>query len=397
MAQKEPVSGISHILHRIRSGDLQWLANRFGREWILPTTNIGRLLYYIRHPLRVFRRSNYVHSYTQQDCLFAFYDLAVAPVTFDFLWFLAAADLERRLAGLATIYIIIVPGIDDGLRRERADYEAIVNSSARRARIVNIILPACGFLPALSGITIASSRDAAAELTQRAGKRAFPKEYEPKLPSYPGPKASLEAGRRGEQVAILRATPNDIEVARSWLKKRCGKRQLITITLRQYGYMTARNSNVNAWATFAERLDTSRFFPVFIPDTDQAFEEIPEPLSRFSLCSEAAWNLGLRFGLYEMAYVNLGVNNGPMGLCWLDEKTNYITFKMLSESVPQATTEYMRQLGFDIGRSLPFATPSQKWVWEDDTIEVIEREFNAFVQYMDANDTESAQKNSFSA
>lgn len=171
---------------------------------------------------------------------------------------------------------------------------------------------------------------------------------------------------------------------------RLNGRLLVTITLRQYGYMPARNSNVAAWIAFAKRLDLTRFFPVFIPDTDPTAERFPESPD-FALCSEAAWNLGLRFGLYESAYVNLGVNNGPMGLCWLNDRTRYITFKMLSESVPQATTEYMQHLGFEIGRSLPFATPLQKWVWEDDTLEVIEREFGAFVERADSSSTAAAE------
>jgi hypothetical protein len=83
--------------------------------------------------------------------------------------------------------------------------------------------------------------------------------------------------------------------------------------------------------------------------------------------------------LYERAYLNLGINNGPMGLCWLNERTRYVTFKMLTEGVPQATSAYMASLGFELGRSLPSATSRQKWVWEDDDRAVIEREFAMMV------------------
>ena len=31
--------------------------------------------------------------------------------------------------------------------------------------------------------------------------------------------------------------------------------------------------------------------------------------------------------LYERAFLNLGVNNGPMGLAWLNEKVRYATLK----------------------------------------------------------------------
>ena len=78
------------------------------------------------------------------------------------------------------------------------------------------------------------------------------------------------------------------------------------------------------------------------------------------MCSEAAINLGLRMALYERAYVNLGVNNGPMGLCWLNDRTRYVTFKMLTDAVPQTTPEYMRHLGYEIGEQLPGAKPWQQ-------------------------------------
>jgi hypothetical protein len=92
---------------------------------------------------------------------------------------------------------------------------------------------------------------------------------------------------------------------------------------------------------------------------------------------EAAMVLGLRMALYERAYLNLGVNNGPMGLCWLNDRTRYITFKMLSDAAPHTTPEYMEFLGFKIGESLPFATPWQRWVWQDDELDVIETAFAA--------------------
>ena len=44
--------------------------------------------------------------------------------------------------------------------------------------------------------------------------------------------------------------------------------RVVTITLRCYHYMPARNSNLSAWTTFARSLDPNRYLPVFIPDTD---------------------------------------------------------------------------------------------------------------------------------
>lgn len=394
MALNAPLSKLPLIVRQLRSRGIPWVAERLRREWALPTTALGRFAYRARHPERLLR-GRISRPGSQEDCLFAFYDLAIAPLTFDFLWFLVGADLERRRAGLKSVHVVIVPGLENGVRHEPADYEALIDSTARHARITNILLPACDFLPELANVTVARSRGEADAMVLGAPDRVFPRAYEPALPSYPGPSACLEAGRQGERIGVLRAPSQDVADAAAWLAERSGGRLPVTITLRQYDYGPARNSNIPAWVAFAKRLP-DRFLPVFIPDTDHALEPVPAMLAQFPVCSEAARNLRFRIGIYEAAYANLGINNGPMGLCWLNERTRYLTLKILTESVPQTTAEYMRYLRFDIGRSLPFAKAWQKWVWEDDSLDVIEREFTALVQAIDSGGVSSPGRDAVS-
>jgi hypothetical protein len=310
--------------------------------------------------------------------LFAFYDLGVMPVTFDFLWFLVGADGARRRAGLDSVHVVIVPGPEKGLRREDLGYEQVVTPAARKARVTEILVAACSLLPRLSGLTVASSREQADLLVEAAGNHVFPEYYRTDMPRRSEVREQLEIYRRtGEDVAVLRATAFDLAAVDRFLADRATGRQLVTITLREYDYMPARNSNLRAWTEFAARLDQSTYAVVFVRDTDQCFDPPPPELAGFILFDPAAIKLGLRMALYERAYLNLGVNNGPMGLCWLNANARYITFKILTRGAPQTTVDYMRFLGFEIDRSLPFAKPSQKWVWEDDDAEIIAREFTA--------------------
>jgi hypothetical protein len=145
-----------------------------------------------------------------------------------------------------------------------------------------------------------------------------------------------------------------------------------------------RNSNIAAWAAFARKLDPTRFSVVIVPDSEQCFTGIPGDLHGLPIFSEAALAPGLRMALYQHAYLNLGVNNGPMGLCWLNSVTRYITFKILNEAAPQTSAEYMKFLGFEIGRSLPFATPWQRWVWAEDELPIIEAAFAEMVVRLEA-------------
>jgi hypothetical protein len=309
-------------------------------------------------------------------------------VTFDFLWFLVGADLRRRRLGLRALHVVIVPGPHHGVREEQTDYEAVVDPAARRWRIHHILLPACSFLPCPYSVTLAASRGEAAQLQSTASRRLYPPGYESLLPISHHPNDCLVPARAEQaEIGVLRADSEGLRSVDNWLAAHgCGTTRLITITLRGYSYMRKRNSSLGEWVRFAAKLDPARFFVVFVPDTEQTLGGPLPELSGFCVCPEAAWNIGLRMALYERAYLNLGVNGGPMGLCWLNDRTRYITFRMITNSVPQTTADYSRSLGFEIGASLPFANAFQKWLWEeDDSLILIEREFYAMVDRIESS------------
>jgi hypothetical protein len=388
MSRKIPVSGPPLLIHKLRTGGFRWLLQRLGEEWRLPRTAAGQALKRSTRVLRrpVAGRNGRQGAAQKANILFAFYDLAVAPVTFDFLWFLAGAELARRRAGLAGVHVAIVPGTHGGLRRESPEYEARVDAAARRARIQTILLPACALWPSLSGVTLAASRDQAERLAAEAGDAVFPRRYEPAFPSYPGPQEPLRAAREEEaSIGVLRATDQDLHAVARLLTSRGCTGRIVTITLRSYDFTPERNSNIAAWAAFARSLDPARFSVVFVPDRERCLEPAPEALRGFPVFPEAALVLGLRMALYERAYLNLGVNNGPMGLCWLNERTRYITFKILSDAAPNTSADYMKFLGFEIGRSLPFARAWQQWVWAEDELPIIEQAFAEMVALLDSS------------
>jgi hypothetical protein len=148
--------------------------------------------------------------------------------------------------------------------------------------------------------------------------------------------------------------------------------------------MPARNSSMQAWIAFARALDPARFMPVFVPDLEQTLNGRTQELQGFVVLGEAAWNLGLRMALYERAHISMGVNTGPMGLCWLNARTHYATLKMAPADVPQTSPAFYRELGFEPGRSLPFASPTQELVWQDDTLEAIQRAFTRIAERLES-------------
>lgn len=384
--RRGPSIRLTSISDAIRSEGLAWVWRRL--RYRTPSTASGRaahtwfrrVLGALRAPSRSFRQSEAGSSGAGDDTLYAFYDLQVAPITYDACWFAAAADMARRRRGLLRVHFVIVPGTKGGVREERAVYEAAVDVAQRIWRVHNVVIPILTLVPSCTGYTVLPDRRAAESLRANARERVYPEHYEPALPvsHHPSELLRLSPGEPAG-IGVLRSPLQGLRYVERWMASRLHGRRVISITLRDYAFMTARNSNLDAWAAFARRLDPANYLPVFVPDTERTLDPLPAVLEGFEVLREASWNVGLRMALYESSYLNLGVNTGPLILATMNDRVRLLIFKLITPSVPQTTEEFMRQLGFQIGGQLPFATPFQRLVWEDDALDVIEREFEAMI------------------
>ncbi len=381
------VPRLTGVADTLRTEGVRWVWRRL--RYRTPATATGRALHaWLRWglgaALSAGRRRRTGASITSPDVLYAFYDLQVSPITYDAAWFAALADRARRRQHLQRVHFVIVPGTIDGLREERAAYEAAVDREMRRWRLYNIVLGIFSCVPAGAGYSLLPLRDVASALRAAAGTAVYPASYEPAFPVGHHPSELFDAARAGEQrLAILEAPVQAQRFIERWLASRLGQRRLVTITLRDYAFMPERNSNIEAWASFARRLDPGRYLPVFVLDTERTLDPTPARIADHQVLREASWSVPLRLALYERAFLNLGVNNGPFLMAMLALRPRMLAFKMITPTVPQTTDEFMRRLGFEIGGQLPFAGPFQRLVWENDTLDVIVSEFTAMVAHID--------------
>ncbi len=368
-----------YILGKLKEHGLFWFVRRIVREFAEPTTVFGKHLKhysFITHFI-VSKPANFFYSLTRShlksnDSLYFFYDFEVEPITYDFAWALCIANARREELGLANLRVVFVPGAHQGLRKESKEYEEIVGFDARNWRIHAILLPITRLLSCPLSILFCSSRDEAQLIRDKQARFVYPEKYNVTFPVPYSPKLAMHYHQK---FPALHADQQALNYISNWFSNNAHGKQLITITLRQYAYTPERNSNINAWATFANTLDKEKFFIVFIPDTEQALNAPPDEISAFHLFYPACWNLHIRSALYELAYLNLGVNNGPMALCWLNPMCRYITFKTSVPNVPQEPIETLLERGFVPGENPPFAHPFQKWVWGQDDFDTIRHEF----------------------
>lgn len=324
-----------------------------------------------------------------QQTLYAFYDLAVSPATFDFVVFLMLAEHARKERGLAGIHPVIVPGYENGFRAgDLATYHRIgainYNAESLRWRLRNIIIPACGLLPACGQISVCGTREEAAAMLRHLAVETFPAGYDPAdpKPSYGWRLYFDTTDARAATVSLKAAAPALAHVKKFFQQHAC-KRKVVSITLRECDHEPDRNSSLEDWGAFASRLDSKMYCPVLIRDNGAAYRSLPAGLRECVVFPEAAWNLEIRAALYEQSYINMFVNNGPAMLSLFNRRSRTLIFKIITESCGSTSSRYFESVGIKPGQQYRFMTPVQKLVWEKDTFDVIWREFALLVETID--------------
>ncbi len=317
----------------------------------------------------------------QSDVLYAIYDLAVAPTTFDIVGFLILSEIERKKAGCISLHVVIVPGPDEGFRQNSIkeysrggarNYDA----DTLRWRLRNILVPSCWMIPSSQTVTVCASREEAQSIETSVAEHIFPKQYKVSSPveNY-SLKLIIDAASQEVFLPSIQVTPQSLRFLSEWIRTNVGERKLITITLRECFYEHGRNSVSENWGSFAKSLDPTVYCPVVIRDIDSTFKPVPPELKGILIFPEIVWNLELRAALYELSYLNMFVSNGPDTLCRYNRRSRFIIFKLIAPSLGAASEQYLRLCGLEPGAQYRWSTPFQQLVWEDDRLEVIQKAF----------------------
>lgn len=173
-----------------------------------------------------------------------------------------------------------------------------------------------------------------------------------------GPEEMLQGPRPGWHMADWNRTYKSY----GWIwkykaKKDPGKRNYVTVTLRNSFRHIDKNSNRPEWDRVM--LEIGKEKEVVLLDE---CEGKPIPVEE-------------RMNLYAHADMNLATTGGPPTLLYPSD-CPYLVFKMIPKG-NQIWMDHFKNGGFPPGSQLDFRTPKQKIVWEQDDYDIIMREYRA--------------------
>ena len=284
--------------------------------------------------------------------LTAFYDFAVSPLSYDFVYFLCTTRITRSILGCDRVHIVFVPA--DTVTGFRIDNKP-TTAEERIWRRDNLVVPMCRLLDATH--TVCATRDDARKYLSGA---IWPNKY-----SVDNPTAAYFYPGLRKMAGTDSMPPFHIDQEAKWLVRHwAGADKYITLTLRSTSGET-RNSNFEAWRRFQCYAENEHCKVVSIPDTHDAGSFPAQPLGAI-----AAINPLIRHALYAGAEMNLGVNTGPMALCHCGGLP-YLTFKMVADYF-STTPQFFEYIGLPVGTQHPWANPvNQRLVWKDDEFDTI--------------------------
>lgn len=325
-------------------------------------------------------------------CLYVVFDLSCVAIDFGIIEYIVLGTHEAIERGLGQVHFVFVPAANDSFRIHGAP-----DFIPDEWRIQNILMQAPWLSSLCVGMTWCNTREQADKLLTSLGGPIFPDKYD--IRDGDQGYVSADASRRiihdcgKDDFRLIQATASSKHYVQRWMDRYVGDRLAVTISLREGNRDDVRNSHTGEWVKFAKSLDPDVYCPIFIRDTETLFggdasgdraNNGGDGIDDFLSFSEASLNLHARCALYELSYVNLGVNLGPVAMCIYSKTARYLVFRYCVEGAYSTTEDYLNWIGLERGKSYPYAGPTQKIVWEEDNLDIIKREFDQLVAYLSA-------------
>ncbi|MBQ4846327.1 hypothetical protein [Pseudoalteromonas sp. MMG005] len=309
--------------------------------------------------------------------LYAIYDLRDCLPTYDFINFCVMAEVQKKIQSKSHLSLIIVPNRSSN--PEKLLLSPFHSDEAYDWRISKILLGVANCLPSLAGFQILSSAQEI-ETLDFSDKAVFPNNAHLVSKNSVISTSSFYNLPKNTTFSVYRAPIEAQILAQNFINHYSADKRVITITLREYAIHADRNSNIEQWTKFLLSLDLTLYFPVIIRDTATCTIPLPEQLKQFESYPIASIDFPSRVALYQKAWLNLAVSNGPSFIFNYLKGCHSITFMKVDEKNPAISTGTFKKAGVTPGKHYPFRDNTlQQLVWEPETYENITNAFSRIV------------------
>ena len=294
---------------------------------------------------------------------------------FNFVEFLIGLELRSKQLNLKGFIINIVPR-REGSSRFEYGYDSIIDNSKKEWRIENLIIPLARLHPCCKGIQILPNRESASIYINC--RHIFPRGYSLANPVEMNRADFYKEANNPKKITGLRATKASREYIDKYITEKNIRKKIVTITLRLYEYDKIRNSNLLEWKKFINYLKERDFHPVVIPDTEKAWGKEFEEFKEY-LFTDICWNMQLRLALSETAYMNLGVQNGPLTMMFFAPNCNVLQMNSPCDSkeLVKKAKNYEKVHHCKEGVQFGYLHKHQRMSFKPDSCEIIKAEFEA--------------------
>jgi hypothetical protein len=315
------------------------------------------------------------------DCskiLYSFYDFQVCPTTFDIVNHLCVSEMVRKSLGCTSLHLVFVPSVHEGGFRH--DQLNAVKEEHLRWRLKNILLQSAQLLESCKGVSILGSREEAASILSLA-KHVYPHGYSLEAPAkgYLNRHVLLQ-WLKGSDLPAFVASRTAHELVGAWIRENCKEKKILTITLRRSSYVnTVRNSDLDNWGAFIASLK-GEYAVVVLDDFENIFQPLPKGFEECLTFPSTMFSLELRSSLYQYAFLNLSVPNGPTVLFRKNHHCRYLIFSQLNQrDLATNYTTFLSHLLIRPGENYAWSTPFQRLIWADQSYASIRENFDMMV------------------
>lgn len=303
---------------------------------------------------------------------FAVFDLRYQPISFDIVHFLYCAEHYFNGKGISNFEVLIYVQKERYYENAWKAYDQTIDKESQELRIGNMIIPIVQMYKTCSSIILTDDLDRVKEECSKQFT-IYPEHYDGVNLRHTNIREANEAAKNCFPYSGFEAPSHALEIINKFKTAKSLAKPLVSITVRNYNHQKARNSNIEVALQFAKYLQERDYIPIFVPDSENPFQEF----NPFETFAPACNNMFYRMALYESCYTNFLANGGPSQLAFLNPKVSYVNYKLIEpeyENIANMSKAGLARQGISPGDQL--LVHDSWWEWGEETLENLVKAFH---------------------